>query len=351
ASMIHSAWTLLACRSAASAGSARYSRVTSNPNSRVGNASTARPSHSRGPAAVLDTREDPDTAIESMSSLARGETTVLGELYRVTILPIILLSEATAMAQRSLARSRPELSAFLLQHRRRLAPADVGLPPGGRRRTPGLRREEVAALAGVGLTWYTWFEQGRGIGVSESFLLGVARALRLDDAECCHLFLLAQGRPPPLEAHQSPALDPLVQRLMDDLPARPAYILDLRWDVLAWNRPADGLFGFSEQAPDERNLLRMVFASPRLRRRLPAWEEDAAGMLAEFKRDHALAPDDPALRSLVDDLQRLSPRFRRWWKELPSAARPRRGLTSILDEEGHASDFRHATLVVDEYRP
>src|SRR5690606_6185046 len=235
ASMIHSAWTLLACRSAASAGSARYSRVTSNPNSRVGNASTARPSPSRVPAAVLDTPEDPDTAIESMSSLARGETTVLGELYRVTILPIILLSEATAMAQRSLARSRPELSAFLLQHRRRLAPADVGLPPGGRRRTPGLRREEVAALAGVGLTWYTWFEQGRGIGVSESFLLGVARALRLDDAECCHLFLLAQGRPPPLEAHQSPALDPLVQRLMDDLPARPAYILDLRWDVVAWN--------------------------------------------------------------------------------------------------------------------
>lgn len=255
------------------------------------------------------------------------------------------------MARRSLARRRPELAAFLLRHRRRLTPADVGLPPGGRRRTPGLRREEVAALAGVGLTWYTWFEQGRDIGVSEDFLLRVARALRLDDAECCHLFLLAHGRAPPPGSYEAPALDPLVRQLLDELHARPAHLLDLRWDVLAWNRPADGLFGFSEQAPDERNLLRMVFASPRLRRRLPAWEEDASGMLAEFKRDHALAPDDPALRSLVDDLQRLSPRFRRWWKELPSAARPRRGLTSILDEEGHASDFRHATLVVDEYRP
>src|SRR5690606_6804730 len=109
------------------------------------------------------------------------------------------------------------------RHRRKLTPADVGLRAGGRRRTPGLRREEVAALAGVGLTWYTWFEQGRDIQVSQSFLLGVARALKLDDAECSHLFLLAHRRPPPPEAHHRVRVDPVVQQLMDELVARPAY--------------------------------------------------------------------------------------------------------------------------------
>lgn len=254
------------------------------------------------------------------------------------------------MAQRSLARSRPELSAFLLRHRRRLAPADVGLPSGGRRRTPGLRREEVAALAGVGLTWYTWFEQGRGIGVSEGFLLGVARALRLDDAECCHLFLLAQGRPPPPEAHQSPGVDPLVLRLMDGLAAHPAYILDLRWDVAAWNAAADRLFGFSGRGPGERNFMRMAFADPELRRRLPGWKTDAPRLLSQFRGDLAVAPDDPAMLARVDELRRLSPDFRRWWDDPPPTAGYRRGVDSIIDAGGAALDFNHVVLTVDEYR-
>src|SRR5690606_20905936 len=108
-------------------------------------------------------------------------------------------------------------SEFLTRHRKKLTPADVGLPSHGSRRTPGLRREEVAALAGVGLTWYTWFEQGRDIQVSEKFLLSVAYALKLDDAECSHLFLLAHQRPPPPQAHQLTSVTPLIQQLMDDL--------------------------------------------------------------------------------------------------------------------------------------
>ena len=134
------------------------------------------------------------------------------------------------MAGRSLDRTRSELTDFLIHHRSKLTPADVGLPSTGRRRTPGLRREEVATLAGVGLTWYTWFEQGRDINVSESFVLRVSKALKLDDAECCHLFLLAHRRPPPVEAYQWQEIPPLVQRLMDDMP-RPAYVMNLRWDV------------------------------------------------------------------------------------------------------------------------
>ncbi|MDO5658184.1 MAG: helix-turn-helix transcriptional regulator [Paracoccus sp. (in: a-proteobacteria)] len=132
------------------------------------------------------------------------------------------------MPVRSLARTRSELSEFLRHHRARLTPADVGLPVTGGRRTPGLRREEVAQLAGVGLTWYTWFEQGRDIGVSEGFLLSVAKALRLDDIECSRMFLLAHRRPPSPEAVQWTFVSPLVQKLLDAMEVVPAYIINLR---------------------------------------------------------------------------------------------------------------------------
>ncbi|WP_149194306.1 helix-turn-helix transcriptional regulator [Luteimonas suaedae] len=254
------------------------------------------------------------------------------------------------MADRSLRRTRGELSAFLQRHRRKLAPVDVGLPVTGRRRTPGLRREEVAALAGVGLTWYTWFEQGRDIGVSERFLLNVARALRLDDAECCHLFLLAHRRPPPPEAHHWPTVTPLVQQLMDDLVARPAYVINLRWDVVAWNAAADRLFGFAGRDPAERNFMRLLFADPALRRRLPAWHEDAPRLLSHFRCDLAVAPQDPAMWTLIDALKRLSADFRRWWDEAPQIEGYRRGIGTIVDPDALHLHFRHELLVVDEHR-
>jgi transcriptional regulator with XRE-family HTH domain len=252
------------------------------------------------------------------------------------------------MAARSLERTRTELSEFLRRHRERLTPADVGLPSGGRRRTPGLRREEVAALAGVGITWYTWFEQGREIGVSETFLLKVAKILKLDDAECLHLFLLAHQRPPSPEAYHWPSVSPLVQQMMDELITRPAYVTNLRWDVVAWNRTADRVFGFSDREPATRNLLRMVFADPRLRRRLPAWRDDAPRLLESFRRDLAVAPQDPAMLALIDDLKKLSPDFRRWWNATPTQGYSR-GLTSILADPGRI-DFRHEVLTVDEHR-
>lgn len=248
-----------------------------------------------------------------------------------------------------LQRTRDELSRFLKHHRGKLSPAEVGLPLNGRRRTPGLRREEVAALAGVGLTWYTWLEQGRDIGVSESFLLSLSRALRLDDAECCHLFLLAQQRPPPPEAQDSVSVPPLVQRLMDDLSERPAYLLNLRWDVIAWNAAADRLFGFARRPRPDRNLLRLVFTDPELRRRLPAWEEEAAGLLTQFRCDQAIAPESPALRAQVEELKNLSPAFRRWW-DRPAGAAASHGVATIRDEAGSLRRFRHERLIVDEYR-
>jgi len=254
-----------------------------------------------------------------------------------------------ALPAQPLARTRHDLSDFLTRHRRKLLPVDVGLPTTGGRRTPGLRREEVAHLAGVGLTWYTWFEQGRDIQVSESFLLKVAKALKLDDAECSRLFLLAHRRPPPPEAYQWPSVGPLIQQLLNDLVARPAYVLNLRWDVVAWNAAADGLFDFSGREQIDRNILRMVFADPELRRRLPAWGEDAPRLLAQFRADLATAPDDPSMHVLIDELKRLSADFRRWF-ERPSMDSCGRGIGAILDPDGKPFQFKHELLTVDEHR-
>lgn len=252
------------------------------------------------------------------------------------------------MSDRSLRRTRKELSGFLLHHRQKLTPADVGLPSTGRRRTPGLRREEVAALAGVGLSWYTWFEQGRDIQVSEKFLLGIAYALKLDDAECNHLFLLAHRRPPSPEARQPASVSAGVQQVLDELP-RPAYVQNLRWDVIAWNAAADDLFQFGSRELRDRNLLYLAFAAPDMRRRLPAWESDTPGLVAQFKYDVATAPEDPAMLEVIETLQSLSPSFRRAWIE-PGGAVAQRGVSSVVDVGGALHRFHHETLTVDEYR-
>lgn len=252
------------------------------------------------------------------------------------------------MARHRLERTQSDLTDFLLHHRHKLTPAEVGLPTSGRRRTPGLRREEVAALAGVGLTWYTWFEQGRDIKVSERFLLNVSRALKLDDAECCHLFLLAHRRAPPAEAYQELVIPSRTQALMDEL-VRPAYVMNLRWDIVAWNSLAAELFFLSELGAPERNLLRMVFTNPDLRRRLPDWQQDASRLLAQFRCDLAIAPDDPVLQTLIEELCRLSPDFRRWW-ETPNMEGYDRGISSILDSSETLHNFAHEVLTVDEHR-
>lgn len=253
------------------------------------------------------------------------------------------------MTELNLRRTKNELSEFLVRHRQKLTPADVGLPSSGRRRTPGLRREEVAALAGVGLTWYTWFEQGRNIHVSEKFLLSVAHSLKLDDAECSHLFLLAHKRPPPPEAHHWVSVTPLIQQLLDDLITRPAYVLNLRWDVVAWNAAADDLFCFSAREREVRNILRIVFSNPNMRRRLPVWREDAPKLLAQFRYSFAVAPDDPEILNLIADLKELSADFRRWW-ETPDSEVAEYGVSSVMSTNDEHLDLQYETLVVDEHR-
>lgn len=211
-------------------------------------------------------------------------------------------------------RRENELAEFLRSRRARLSPADVGLPPGVRRRTPGLRREEVAELAGIGTTWYTWLEQGRDIRVSADVLENLARALRLTPDERAHLFRAAHGQPPPRPRAPQETAPLAARRLLAALGVAPAYITGRRWDLLAWNAAAAAVFGDFGALPEvERNLVRVIFTDSEMRRRLVDWEGTARRVLALFRADRGRYADDSWFTEVIDDLRRVSPEFDRWW--------------------------------------
>jgi transcriptional regulator with XRE-family HTH domain len=208
---------------------------------------------------------------------------------------------------------RRDLTAFLISRRARLAPPDVGLVAGARRRTPGLRREEVAQLAGVGISWYTWFEQGRDIQVSAHFLENLSRALRLDRSEREFLFALAQHRPPPLTRASPPKVTETMQHVLDSFP-HPAHIKTPRWDIVAWNAPMAEVFGdFWDVPEEERNTLWLLFTKPVFRKIMIDWETDARRVIARFRLDFGRSGNDPAFVDLVRNLEQASPDFARWW--------------------------------------
>jgi transcriptional regulator with XRE-family HTH domain len=246
---------------------------------------------------------------------------------------------------RTLDRSRPELAEFLRTRRERLSPEDVGLPRAKRRRTPGLRREEVAALAGVGLAWYTWLEQGRDIGVSSDFLDNLARVLKLDAAERRHLFLLAHARPPAEPGKTFCSVPPLAARLVSDLAPHAAYIINLRWDILMYNGPANHLFTFDKQAPARRNLLWMLFTDPALRQAFAHWEKDVPAVLESFRRDYAGSRDDPSMRDLIDELEKVSPEFKAMWRQQDVHA-PCTGVRTLA-VDGALQTFDYTSLLID----
>src|SRR6266700_2234114 len=208
---------------------------------------------------------------------------------------------------------REALADFLRKRRASLSPGEVGLPPGLRRRTPGLRREEVAQLANIGTSWYIWLEQGRDVHPSAQVLESLAQALRLTLNERRHLFLLAGQPLPPHAIPSQESASPTLQRVLDDLNPNPAYIMGRRWDYLAWNKAADGLFSISEAtSPYARNLLWRVFTNPTMRQR-PNWERLASGTLAEFRAVSARYSGDRWFEELIEDLKEASPEFCRWW--------------------------------------
>jgi transcriptional regulator with XRE-family HTH domain len=216
---------------------------------------------------------------------------------------------------RSESAKRREFGAFLRSRRTRLTPNDVGLNPGPRRRTPGLRREEVAQLAGVGTTWYTWLEQGRDVTPSSEVLCALADALRLDGAERQYLFQLTRSQAAEIGLPGRPEVAQPLRRMLRTLTDQPAYILGRRWDVLCWNRASEVVFGdYSKLVGDERNSLHMLFANPDHRRLLVDWRELAPLALRMFRAENAGVAGDPEYGRLVDTLSACSPEFRYFWQ-------------------------------------
>ena len=209
---------------------------------------------------------------------------------------------------------RRELGAFLRNRRERVQPEDVGLRSSRRRRTPGLRREEVAQLAGVGVTWYTWLEQGREINPSAQVLDAIARTLQFDSHEHSHLFTLA-GIATTTVAAQCIELCPTVQPLLDQLEPFPACVLNDRLDLLAYNRVYASFFEDLDAIPvEDRNLLWLTFTDAAWRRPIVDWDESVGNLVAEYRAAMARHLDEPAWKLLVARLHRASPEFRAFWE-------------------------------------
>jgi transcriptional regulator with XRE-family HTH domain len=246
------------------------------------------------------------------------------------------------------AACRREAGDFLRSRRERLTPPDVGLPNGFRRRTPGLRREEVAMLAGVGTTWYTWLEQGRDVHPSNEVLSALAAALRLDPTERRHLFVLHDRPTRERRPTGAERVDEPLRRMLDSLTGQAAFVLGRRWDVLAWNRAADVVFGPYERLKgDERNTLHLVFADPDHRRLLVDWEAVARASLAMFRADCARYAGDPDFERLVARLTRLSPEFAQWWPQR-EVARPLAGQKRIDHPTAGRMLFEYSSLGVGD---
>lgn len=220
---------------------------------------------------------------------------------------------------------RAELSEFLRSRRARLQPQDVGLPALGRhRRVPGLRREELAQLAGVSVAYYTRLEQGHGSNVSSDVLDSVAQALRLSDAESAHLTHLAGPKPRKKRAAAArpQRMRPELQHLMDAMDGVPAYVLGRRMDILGSNRLARALFGdFTALPPEERNMARIVFLDPNSRDLFTEWECVAAEIVGTLRLFAGCFPDDPQLSALVGELSVKSDEFRCCGRRTPCGTR------------------------------
>lgn len=222
-----------------------------------------------------------------------------------------------------------DLGAFIRAHRERLAPATLGLAQGSRRRTPGLRREEIAQLCGLSTTWYTWIEQGRLVSPSPGALARLAKILQLGAAERAYLFALAGKRDPDQGRSDDGGLPLALPDCVSAITV-PAYILDRRWNARSWNKAAERLFtGWLDRA-DERNLLRFIFLTAGARRLICDWEERARRVAAEFRAATGPHLSDPALRDLVASLHRASPDFARFWDH-----------HEVLGREGGARSFNH----------
>jgi transcriptional regulator with XRE-family HTH domain len=246
-----------------------------------------------------------------------------------------------------------ELGDFLRARRERMTPKAAGLPEGRRRRTPGLRRQEVSELAGIGVDWYIRLEQGRAVSPSVATVDALARALRLNKSEHVHLRELARG----LDRHAfvREIVPATLHQTVEHL-SSPAYITGRRWDVLAWNRAADDILGFSRLPEGDRNILLLVLTRPSARTLFgDRWAEEAQRIVAQFRASYDLWAGDPAFEALVERLRAGSVEFRRWWKAhdirgsaagVKTMRHPKRGRLRFAHASFQANDDPSLKLVI-----
>ncbi|MCK1359960.1 helix-turn-helix transcriptional regulator [Bradyrhizobium sp. 199] len=248
---------------------------------------------------------------------------------------------------------RVEFGDFLRSRRERLSPKTVGLPAGPRRRTAGLRREEVAQLAGIGVDWYIRLEQGRTVSPSVTTIDALAHALRLSKTEHAHLKALARdGARSPFTREIVP---PSIRRMIESL-HQPAYITGRRWDVLAWNDAAEGIFAFGQLPEQDRNTLLLVLTNRQTRKFYGAsWTDVARSMVAMFRATHDVWAGDPAFTELLTRLRQGSPEFVKWWKAhdirstmsgLKTMNHPARGVLNFEHTSFQANDDPALKLVI-----
>ncbi|AIQ29655.1 DNA-binding protein [Paenibacillus sp. FSL P4-0081] len=239
---------------------------------------------------------------------------------------------------------RIALGNFLRSLRASISPLDVGLPTGNRRRTHGLRREEVAQLANIGPSWYTRLEQGRDIRPSVSVLESLASALKLTPNEQRHLFLLAGESLPPHWDAAEEKINPFIQAMLDELNPNPAYVIGRKWDFLAWNIAADAVFTIPESSsPHNYNLIWRQFTDPIWREGSEDWESVSQRMIAEFRTARARYLEDASFDRLIDDLKRVSSDFTRMWQN-HEAPRTLDGYKKLSHPVLGALEFEHITL-------
>ena len=225
------------------------------------------------------------------------------------------------------------LGTYLKDRRAKLDPAAFGFVP-KRRRTPGLRREEVAQRANISPTWYTWLEQGRGGAPSADVLDRIARALMLTDVEREHIFLLGLGRPPDVRYRKDEGVTPRLQRVLDALEPCPALIRTAIWNVVAWNRAATVMLtDYAKLPAEQRNILRFIFLDPKVRAAQYDWESVARFVVGAFRVDAARAGAAEEVEPLVDELSRLSPEFKAMWQD-----------NDVRSHGEAVKHIRHATL-------
>jgi transcriptional regulator with XRE-family HTH domain len=245
--------------------------------------------------------------------------------------PTLASTEGTALRRRALGD-------FVRNARARITPQMAGLPAGMRRRTPGLRREEVAQLCGISVTWYTWIEQGREVSVSPAVWARIAAVLHLARAERSYLFELAECADP-LHPRDEPAGTPGLLPACVNAIVAPAYVLDRCWNVLAHNAAMRELFDEWPVRTARPNLLRYIFLDPAAHELVVDWEQRARRVVAEFRADAGAHLDEPDVTALLEELTRTSPTFEHWWTR-----------HAVVEREGGLRDFRHPRRGILRYQ-